>query len=99
MISEETTKDGAGSAIVIDDTVVTGAVAVAGEDVVNAGDPANTDEISIIQLECKRCYWTWYPRKPVRPRVCPKCKSPYWDRDYEKVISSDRKARRWDSKE
>jgi len=27
---------------------------------------------------CTRCNHTWYPRTPDKPRVCPKCKSPYW---------------------
>ena len=26
-----------------------------------------------------RCGHEWLARKPERPRVCPKCKSPYWD--------------------
>ena len=29
---------------------------------------------------CTRCGHKWYPRTPERPRVCPKCKSPYWDK-------------------
>ncbi len=31
-------------------------------------------------LTCKRCGHTWYPRKPVPPQSCPKCKSPYWNK-------------------
>lgn len=31
-------------------------------------------------LFCSRCSHEWYPRTAVKPRVCPKCKSPYWDR-------------------
>lgn len=27
-----------------------------------------------------RCGHEWLPRGEVRPTVCPKCKSPYWDR-------------------
>ncbi|GAI42616.1 unnamed protein product, partial [marine sediment metagenome] len=26
----------------------------------------------------------WHPRKPVKPKVCPKCKSPYWDMEKTK---------------
>ena len=35
-------------------------------------------------LKCKRCGWRWFPRVPKLPKVCPnpKCKSPYWDKDY-----------------
>lgn len=30
---------------------------------------------------CERCSHLWVPReKDRKPRVCPKCKSPYWDR-------------------
>lgn len=29
---------------------------------------------------CSRCNHTWHPRTDNRPEVCPKCKSPYWDR-------------------
>jgi len=28
---------------------------------------------------CKRCGWTWVPRVEVQV-VCPRCKSPYWNR-------------------
>lgn len=31
--------------------------------------------------QCERCGHEWVPRnKDEEPRVCPKCKSPYWDR-------------------
>ena len=31
---------------------------------------------------CKRCVWIWAPRIPIdRIKWCPKCKSPYWNRD------------------
>ena len=29
---------------------------------------------------CERCGHEWFPRIDAEPRVCPKCKSPYWDR-------------------
>ena len=32
------------------------------------------------KLKCKRCGHQWYPRKPKKPKVCPKCKSPYWNK-------------------
>ncbi|MEM3063710.1 MAG: hypothetical protein QW303_09255 [Nitrososphaerota archaeon] len=28
---------------------------------------------------CYRCEHKWAPRDEEIPRVCPKCKSPYWD--------------------
>lgn len=27
-----------------------------------------------------KCGHRWYPRTPQRPAVCPRCKSPLWDR-------------------
>lgn len=32
------------------------------------------------QLKCKRCGYEWNPRKQ-DVRLCPKCKSIYWDRE------------------
>ncbi len=45
--------------------------------------------------ECLRCLHRWVPRgidalaekppkEPEKPRVCPRCKSPYWDRPLRK---------------
>jgi hypothetical protein len=39
--------------------------------------PQLSEEIE--QLYCHRCKNTWYPRTPEKPKVCPACKSPYWD--------------------
>jgi len=33
----------------------------------------------IKKLNCKRCGHSWYPKQQ-EIRICPKCKSPYWDR-------------------
>lgn len=30
--------------------------------------------------QCERCRYKWIARKKEYPIVCPKCKSPYWDR-------------------
>ena len=30
-------------------------------------------------IQCKRCGHSWYPKGP-EVRICPKCKSPYWDK-------------------
>ena len=37
-------------------------------------------EITMKGWECERCEHQWVPRDEEHPRVCPKCKSPYWDR-------------------
>jgi hypothetical protein len=29
---------------------------------------------------CERCGHEWIPRDDAQPRICPGCKSPYWDR-------------------
>jgi len=31
-------------------------------------------------FRCERCEHEWLPRSDQEPRVCPKCKSPYWNR-------------------
>src|SRR4051812_18064662 len=37
--------------------------------------------IKIDGFKCDRCGHEWAPREPEQaPTVCPKCKSPYWDR-------------------
>src|SRR2546421_12621296 len=33
------------------------------------------------QLTCKRCGRSWTPRSPKKPVQCPKCKSPYWNKN------------------
>ena len=40
-------------------------------------------KIEIPQRKCKRCGHVWLLKKPQEPVVCPKCKSPYWDRERE----------------
>lgn len=36
-------------------------------------------EFILPELNCKRCKHIWIPRANKKPKVCPKCKSPYWD--------------------
>ena len=35
---------------------------------------------SVTFYVCERCGHEWYPRADQPPKVCPSCKSPYWDR-------------------
>jgi len=35
--------------------------------------------ISVAGYECERCQYKWQARKKIEPKVCPKCKSPYWN--------------------
>jgi len=38
------------------------------------------DKVPLMGYRCERCEHEWLPRGDKEPRVCPKCKSPYWDR-------------------
>lgn len=44
-------------------------------------------EIKMDTYKCKRCMHNWYPRKQGIPVICPKCKSPYWDK--ERILSEN----------
>jgi predicted Zn-ribbon and HTH transcriptional regulator len=37
-------------------------------------------EVTLKGYKCERCGHVWLPKEQEAPRVCPKCKSPYWDR-------------------
>jgi len=46
-------------------------------------------EVAVTHVTCLRCTWSWYPRiHTERPRICAKCKSPYWDRKKRVPIRS-----------
>lgn len=37
--------------------------------------------VKLSGFKCERCRHEWLPRNHEdNPRVCPKCKSPYWDK-------------------
>lgn len=36
-------------------------------------------EVMLKGFQCDRCSHKWLPREDEIPRVCPKCKSPYWN--------------------
>lgn len=36
--------------------------------------------MAIKLCKCKRCYHEWATRQD-HPTICPKCKSPYWDKE------------------
>lgn len=38
------------------------------------------DQIVLPELKCLRCGTTWNPRTTTKPKNCPNCKSPYWDK-------------------
>ncbi len=37
------------------------------------------EKITILKCKCERCKHEWITRSKETPKVCPKCKSPYWD--------------------
>ena len=49
------------------------------------GPPIGVVEITVTAFRC-RCGHEWRPKQIAhweKPRVCPKCKSPNWDRAYK----------------
>src|ERR1035437_1688309 len=42
-------------------------------------------------MNCKRCGHEWRPRVEGHPVQCPKCKSPYWDREKRNEVRTDSK--------
>lgn len=37
-------------------------------------------KLTVMGYRCERCEHEWVPRESTtEPRVCPKCKSPYWN--------------------
>lgn len=47
--------------------------------------------ITIMGYRCSRCNHEWIPRRGAaeEPRVCPKCKSPYWNRPTRRMMTYD----------
>jgi len=38
------------------------------------------NEIKLPTLNCLRCGHHWFPKRPQLPKICPTCKSPYWNK-------------------
>ena len=47
--------------------------------------------ILILGNKCYRCSHKWIQREKEKPRICPKCKSPYRDRPKTKFTKKDKK--------
>lgn len=44
------------------------------------------------EYKCLRCGHKWFPRTPLKkPRLCPSCKSKYWEEDREDGKRRNRK--------
>ncbi len=41
-------------------------------------------EIKVYECQCERCKHKWVTRSEGLPIVCPRCKSPYWDKPLNK---------------
>jgi predicted Zn-ribbon and HTH transcriptional regulator len=37
-------------------------------------------KLTVDGFRCERCGHEWIKRKELDPTVCPKCKSPYWNK-------------------
>ena len=53
-------------------------------------------KIEIFKLKCKRCDYEWVPRQ-ADVRLCPHCRSPYWDREKRKEFDIKLKEGKIDS--
>ena len=43
--------------------------------------------ITVMGYHCERCTHEWIPKSQKKePNVCPKCKSPYWDKPRRKAM-------------
>ena len=46
-------------------------------------------KVTLDGYQCERCRHTWVPRMKDYPRICPKCKSAYWDRPRKKRAKNE----------
>ena len=63
----------------------------------------NEARLEIKQCHCRRCGYYWFPkpetiRKYGKPKLCPICKSKYWDDDTGDN-RRDRPIKKWDERE
>lgn len=57
-------------------------------------DFSRMPRVQIWGFKCSRCEHQWAPREPEQaPTVCPKCKSPYWDRPRRGEIPPEERIR------
>lgn len=47
-------------------------------------------KIKLDGYSCLRCEHRWVPRDDTIPTVCPKCKSPYWDKPKKNSLNSEK---------
>jgi len=51
------------------------------------------ETIVLKRYTCERCGHKWLPRREEKPRVCPNCNSPYWDRPRQNSIQKMKNAK------
>lgn len=44
------------------------------------GESMDGSVVVLPVLACSACGHRWSPRRPLAPKICPKCKSPRWNR-------------------
>jgi predicted Zn-ribbon and HTH transcriptional regulator len=42
-------------------------------------------KLTVVGWRCERCGHEWQPRTEAEPRVCPKCKSAYWNQPRKNI--------------
>jgi len=50
-------------------------------------------KVKLWGYRCQRCSHEWLPRGTSEPKVCPTCKSPYWDRPRKQPTDQDNSGR------
>ena len=45
---------------------------------------------TLTELNCLRCGYMWFPRSPEPPGTCPKCRSPYWNKEKVRLMVKGR---------
>ena len=45
--------------------------------------------VSLPKWTCVRCGHEWLPRQETRPRLCPNCRSAYWDKKRKRETARD----------
>lgn len=51
--------------------------------------------ITVMGYRCERCGHEWVPKAEQAPRVCPKCKSAYWNAPRRNRVQSGRRTSTW----
>lgn len=50
----------------------------------------NMAKAQLSGYKCDRCEHKWVPRKKIKPTVCPRCKSAYWNRERQRKVKKSK---------